>query len=154
MELFFPRFQHFKYICCHLKGTVDVILNELPHVDSQSGVSNLQQYPLNLCLIKYERRIFVFYRSACFRLLVVINLRKINIHFLKVEKVNIHIYLSIFENRVRQRLSGIFEDYVMSAFVISHCTLACTSIFILKEKHTLCSTLDDQSKSLEYPLNS
>ena len=76
MELFFPRFQ----------GTVDVILNELPHVDSQSGVSNLQPYPLNLCLIKYDRRILVSHRSACFRLLAVINLRKINIYFLKVEK--------------------------------------------------------------------
>ena len=41
---FFSWFQHFKYVC-RLKGTVGVILNDLPDVESQSGVSNVQQYP-------------------------------------------------------------------------------------------------------------
>ena len=56
---FFSWFQHFKYVC-RLKGTVGVILNDLPDVESQSGVSNVQQYPLSLCLIKYNRLIISF----------------------------------------------------------------------------------------------
>ena len=52
-------FQHFKYVC-HLKETVGVVLNDLPDVESQSGVSNVQQYPLSLCLIKYNRLIISF----------------------------------------------------------------------------------------------